>query len=139
MKLSKTMKEFVHELRIGVSVVVGENRRVSVKEILTDEERTSVASEMANLVQEVESKEDDLKNVTNQMKTEIKTLQGRVSLDANLLNTGYRMIVKPCAVIADFERRMRLFLDPETGEQVGKEPLQENDYQIRANLGELRN
>lgn len=132
----RTTKEFVHDLRLQGCIVVSEQRRVSVKEVLTEEERRSVAAEMANLVRAAEVKEEDIKNVATQMKTELKTIQGQISLDANLISTGYRMIIKPCVVVADFDRKMRLFLDPETGEEVGTEPLQESDYQTRLSTDE---
>lgn len=125
-------KEFAQVLRRDGHVVVSENRRVQVKEILTHDEKAQIAQEMAQQIKEAEEKEEDIKTVTGQMKAELKTIQGAASLNASLLTTGYRMLAKPAAVVADFERRTRVFIDIETGAEIGTEPLQEGDYQIAA-------
>lgn len=125
-------KEFAHKLRRDGHTVVAENRRVQVKEYLTQDEKLAVAAEMAQQVKEAEVKEEDIKNVQAQMKSELKTIQGAISLNSSLLTTGYRMLAKPAAVVADFERRTRVFIDIETGAEIGTEPLQESDYQVAA-------
>lgn len=125
-------KEFAQHLRNDGHVVVSENRRVQVKEILTHDEKAQIAQEMAQQIKEAEEKEEDIKTVTGQMKAELKTIQGAASLNASLLTTGYRILAKPAAVVADFERRTRVFIDIETGAEIGTEPLQEGDYQIAA-------
>lgn len=87
---------------------------------------------MAQQIKEAEEKAEDIKTITGQMKAELKTIQGAASLNASLLTTGYRMLAKPAAVVADFDRRTRVFIDIETGAEIGTEPLQEGDYQIAA-------
>lgn len=108
--------------------MVSETRRASVKEVLTEQERQQIASEMAQQIAAAETKEEDIKTVTTQMKGELQAIKGASSLNAGILNAGYRMMVKPVVVVADFDRRTRIFLDPETGEQVGTEPLQDSDF-----------
>lgn len=127
-------KEFVSRLRAQGFIVVTESRRASVKEHLTESERQQIASEMAQQVAAAEVKEEDIKTVATQMKSELQTIKGAISLNAGILNAGYRMMVKPVVVVADFDARTRIFFDPETGAQVGTEPLQDGDFQIRAEV-----
>jgi hypothetical protein len=129
-------KEFSNNLRARGFIVVSETRRASVKEVLTEQERQQIASEMAQQIAAAETKEEDIKTVTTQMKGELQAIKGASSLNAGILNAGYRMMVKPVVVVADFDRRARIFLDPETGEQVGTEPLQDSDFQARLGMEE---
>ncbi len=128
------LKDFCADLRSRGYIVVSETRRASVKEHLTEQERQQIAAEMAQQIAAAEVKEEDIKQVANQMKSELQAIKGAISLNAGILNAGYRMMVKPVVVVADFDRRTRIFLDPETGEQVGAEPLQDSDFQARLGM-----
>ena len=89
---------------------------------------------MAQQIAQAEVKEEDIKQVATQMKGELQAIKGAISINAGILNAGYRMMVKPVVVVADFDRRTRLFLDPESGEEVGAEPLQDSDFQTRLGM-----
>lgn len=132
--MKNTHKDFVQKLRSEGHVVVKEDRRASVREYLTDSERQQIAADMAQQISDAEAKEQDIKDVAAQMKAELATIKASISASASMLNSGYRMMVKPVVVVADFERRTRIFLDPDSGEQVGTEPLQESDFQARVDF-----
>lgn len=125
------LKEFVSNLKAGGFIVVSDFRKASVKEYLSPDEQTSVALELARSNQEFAQKNDEIKQVQAQMKSELKSIEAKVELNSGLLVNGYRMVFKPVVVVADFKRRVRIFLDPETGEEVGTEPLMDSDFQMR--------
>ncbi len=125
------LKEFVQSLKAGGFIVVSDFRKASVKEYLSPDEQASVALELARSNQEFAQKNDEIKQVATQMKSELKSIEAKVELNSGLLVNGYRMVYKPVVVVADFKRRVRIFLDPETGEEVGTEPLMDGDFQMR--------
>lgn len=129
--MSTKLKQFVKGLKASGAIVVSDFRKAYVKEHLSVEEQTSVAMELARANQEMVIKKDDIKQVAAQMKAELTAIEAKVESNSTLLVNGYRMINKPVVVVADFGRRVRVFLDPETGEEVGTEPLMDSDFQMR--------
>lgn len=128
------IKEFSKHLRNTGHIVVSENRRVQVREPLTDTERLQIASELAEQVKAAEEKEADMKDVQAQMKQELKVIQGSVALNSDLISKGYRMIGKTAVAVADFDQRTRILYDPDTGAEIAREPLQQDDYQVKAEI-----
>lgn len=129
--MSTKLKDFVKRLKADGFIVVSDFRKASVKEYLSPEEQLSVSHELARANQEFTLKKDEAKQIADQMKAELKQIEAKVELNSSLLVNGYRMILKPVVVCAEFRRRVRIFLDPETGEEVGTEPLMDSDYQMR--------
>jgi hypothetical protein len=128
------LKLFVKSCREAGMIVVDDFRKASVREDLSEEETRSAALELARANRSVTEKKAEIADTSKQMKSELATVEAKVEELSTLLNNGYRRVMKPVVVIADFVRRARILLDPETGAEVGTELLAENDYQMKANL-----
>ena len=100
-----------------------------IKHVFTDDEKKSIAQEMALKVSELAQLEDQKKAVASQIKSEIDKKQGEVNLKANYLNTGFVMKSVKCEVERDYKKRVIRYIRTDNG-QVGREvPMTQEDLQ----------
>jgi hypothetical protein len=101
-----------------------------IKYVFSDEEKTEMAGEMAQAINEKESAEQKLKEVQKGIKAEIEACQTRINTLSRHYSAGHTYRNCPCDVEYDFtEKQVRTYRE-DTGELVASRPIKANELQI---------
>ena len=102
--------------------------------VFSDKEKKEIAAAMAQAISELKRKEDDLRSVKSEFKSEMDALNAAINKAAEELNSGYAMRNVECTVRADFEGKVWRVYRDDTHEQVREVKMSVDDLQ--KNLGE---
>jgi hypothetical protein len=103
------------------------------KYVLTREEKEMKSQDLADAIHAREMKEYEKKKAMKQFGSELETISENIRILGAAVRDGYEMRYIQCTVKLDYARKMKAYINVETGEVVKREPLGPEDYQMRMN------
>lgn len=103
---------------------------IDVKEDLKDEEKLSVGKAHCDLVVEIESLQLEKKEFDDGIKGKIKDKAAEARDMAKLIHNGYRIERRSYPCFLDSKKKERVYVDLDTGEEIKREPMHEEDRQM---------
>lgn len=97
----------------------------------TEEEKASIAKELAEKNIEIKALEDEKKAVTSNYAAKINQAKAVVNLNATHLNTGKTLKMFKCFLDFDRIKKQRMFRDKETDRVIKTEPMRPEDFQMK--------
>lgn len=99
------------------------------KHVLTEEEKKSIAQEMAQAVSDKHTAEEELKAVKADFKSKIDAADATINGFARKLQTGYDMRMVDCEVEKNYDLKVFIFRSLETGKEVDRRMMRPEDLQ----------
>jgi hypothetical protein len=102
----------------------------NLKCVLTEAELLQAGRDMAdaqNNVQELEAEADDWKS---QHKAKMTVAEGRVSIKAGMIRSGYEYRAVPCEIIKDFDAAVIVTIRLDTSETIDSRNMTESERQM---------
>jgi hypothetical protein len=96
----------------------------------TKEEIDEMSAEMARLVSDLETAEDEKKAVMSDFKGKIDSLTATIRQAAGEINNGYEMRNIKCEVIRDHEKGKIMHMRTDNGEIVRTKKMTDDDRQM---------
>jgi len=100
----------------------------------TDAELKEKGAELARAVNEKDTAESELKNVSTQIKHRISVADGKIRLNSEHIRSGYEMRNVECRKVFYMERDLVEVTRNDTGDVVSQRPLTEEERQFQLNL-----
>lgn len=102
-----------------------------VKYIFSNNEKSEIASEMAQKVTELQQAEDDKKAIMSDYKSKIDGIQANVNNAATKLNSGYEMRSIKCEIVPNWAKKVWEYLREDTGMVAREKPMTADDLQMQ--------
>jgi hypothetical protein len=102
---------------------------LSVKCFLTDEEKLKYGSEQSAANTKRHRLEDELKSFKKQKDSEIAQCEASENLNAKRVNNGYEYRGIVCDIIYEFDKKLKMWIRPDTGEIVKEDIINEDELQ----------
>ena len=102
--------------------------------ILTDEEKESYSSKLAQAVSDKRRKDCEMENYRTQHKAEITQFENAIVLYAEKVNTGKEFRPIECSIVYDFEEKTKTWFRKDTGEFAKDDIIPESELQEEMEL-----
>lgn len=99
------------------------------KYTFTAADKASTASELSQKIFELKTLEDEKKSAMSSFTAQINVLVAEINRLSENYRNGYEFRHIPCTVELDFDRKVKVYKEAETGYVIREEPLEEEDYQ----------
>lgn len=99
------------------------------KHVLSEEEKKSYSTSLANKQIEKERLVSDKKVFVSTIKGKIDRIESEISQLSESITSGYEFRNQRCRVDLDFNTKTKRFISVETGQVIEERPLEESDYQ----------
>lgn len=107
------------------------NMKVYLRYNFTPDEKTEITKTLVENINRKKQLEDDLKTTKSQFKHRIDSVDAEINKDTQRLSTGHEMRDIECEVFYDWEKDERTVIRTDTGEEVEKKRIPEEDRQMR--------
>lgn len=110
---------------------------LNVKHTFSREELEEQSSLLAQAVKNKAQEEANKKVAMADFANKIKSLEAQINLHSGHINNGYTYTDRVCELYLDFEQKVRVYDDKQTGEELKREPFHQSDFekrQLRMNL-----
>lgn len=111
-----------------------EGDTITVKHEFSKTEISDMQDEVLAALAEEQSLNAELKSVKQDFASKISTVVGRRDRLANLCRQGYEDRQIKCSMVRDFQKRERVYFDPETREILDRQPFRPSDNQLKFDL-----
>lgn len=98
---------------------------------LTNAEKLGLGEKQSNALMQMQQLEWEKKEYDDDMKGQIKQLQNDAFDAARELKHGHKIINSDLSCFLDNETQERVYIDLETDEEVKREPMRDEDRQMR--------
>lgn len=107
------------------------NAEVEVWQPLTDSDRADLAEVQSECLHQISELRDRRAVFVKQNKADVEKIQGALSEAADQVRMGGKHVEKILPCFYDPSAHQRVFIDPETGEEVARKKATEEDRQLR--------
>lgn len=102
-----------------------------IKYLFSEEEKQSIAINMAQKVAELQQAEDNKKAIMSDYKSQIDGIQANVNLAATKLNNGYEMRTIKCEIVPNWDDKVWEHIRVDTGELAKTKKMTPDDLQMQ--------
>lgn len=99
------------------------------KYTFTAADKVSTASELSQKILELKTLGDEKKSAMSSFAAQINILTAEINRLSENYRNGYEYRNIPCTVEKDFDRKVKVYKEADTGYVIKEEPLEEEDYQ----------
>jgi hypothetical protein len=112
---------------------------LNVKHIFTEDELKEQSNLLAQGVKNKTQEEANKKVAMADFANKIKSLEAQINVHSGHINNGYTYTDRVCELYLDFENKIRIYDDKQTGQELKREPFHQSDFekrQLKMNMDE---
>lgn len=129
--LAEGMAEFASAKLVHIE---RKNIKERLKYDFTDTEKLELGRELAREIGEMNSYENELKEVKAQYKAKIEKAQAAINLIQQKVYSGYEYRIFDCELVKDFDTKYIMKIRLDTGESFGGRPMDPDELQQEMNF-----